>query len=88
MSYLGLLNGHVLTTTRMGHHMLWKLATVVIIFGIYYLAPYILDEKKKEERNEDKPKPDKKAKRVNVILHLILLMAFIAAAYFGISLGG
>src|SRR5699024_1522177 len=77
MGYLGLLNGHMLVTTPTGHRMIWKLATVVVIFGIYYLAPYILGEKKRkqEKGTEGTSKSNRKAKRVNIILHLILLIA-------------
>lgn len=91
MGYRGLLDWHVLTTTPTGHRMLWKLGAALVLFGIYYFAPAILGKGFVHKKNEDKSQPAKpslKAKKVEVVLHLIAFTAGCVAAYLGITIGG
>jgi uncharacterized membrane protein len=89
MGYMGLLNGHVLTGTGAGKRMIWKLAAAAILFGIYLFAPRILGKgfiQKEDVSRTSKPGP--KAKKAEIILHLIAFSAGCAAAYLGVTIAG
>jgi len=87
MGYRGLLDWQILRGTSVGHRMLWKLGAAAVIFGIYYFAPYIMGGR----LVHDEPKnhqPNPKAKKVEVIMHVVAFTAGVVAAYLGITIGG
>jgi uncharacterized membrane protein len=89
MGYMGLLNSHVLAGTAAGKRMIWKLVAAVILFGIYFFAPRILGKGFVQQKDASKPsKPSSKAKKLEIILHLIAFTAGCAAAYLGVTLAG
>lgn len=87
MGYRGLLDWQVLTGTAVGHRMLWKLGAAAVLFGIYFIAPYVMGGHTGDNETEGH-KPPKKAKLMVVGMHVIAFSAGVAAAYLGITIGG
>jgi len=88
MHYLGLLKGHSLLNTPVGHRMLGKLGAAAVLFGIYYLAPFAMGGQLCSNESGGKSKPNSKAKKVEVLMHLVAFTAGCIAAYLGITIGG
>jgi uncharacterized membrane protein len=85
----GLLHGRVLTGAAVGHRMIWKLVAAAILFSIYYFAPRILGKKMMHGKDASpRVKPNSKAKKAEIILHIIAFSAGCAAAYLGVTIAG
>lgn len=88
MGYLGLLDWQVLTQTELGHNMLWKLGAAAVLFGTYFVAPFIMGGHTGDKEQVDGHKPPKKAKLMVLGMHIIAFSAGVVAAYLGIVIGG
>jgi|GEM_PF-2663848 len=88
MAYRGLMDWQVLTRTATGHRMLWKLGAAAVIFGIYYIVPLIMGGEHGHKQTAKDSKPDKRGKRIEVAMHLVVFLAGATAAYLGITIGG
>lgn len=90
MAYLGLLDLGALFQTSRGHRMLAKLGAAGILFGVYYLAPILL-QGSHEEPDEQPPgchgAPDVLVRRASAALHVVAFASGITAAVLGVSLG-
>lgn len=88
MGYRGLLDWTVLTTTDMGHRMMWKMAAAMILFGIYYGAPLLMGGGQKSKSSGCQGGNGPATKRISILVHLIAFSAGVTAAYLGITIGG
>jgi len=88
MGYRGLLDWSVLTSTPVGHRILWKLGAAAILFAVYYLAPFVMDGKTDSKDDDCHSLPHPMAKKVMMFMHIVAFSAGVTAAYLGITIGG
>ncbi len=89
MHYRGLLDPDVLLGSAYGHRFLIKLGAALLLFGIYFAAPYLLggepgDEGDDKDCGHAGDGPDV----TGLVLHAIAMVSGLVAALIGISLGG
>lgn len=82
MGAVGLFDVEILLETHYGHRFLIKLMAALTLFGVYFLAPVIMNHGNDEGCGRSNGAPPV----VGVILHIIAFGAGLTAAYLGLGL--
>jgi len=77
--YNGLYHWDVLTDSAYGHRFLVKVGATLVLFGVYFTAPYLTSLPADENKRQ--------TKYVVGVLHVIAFSAGILAAFLGLGLG-
>ena len=87
--FTGLYDTRILLNTSYGHRFLVKLGAALVLFTIYFAAPFLTGMHGHSAKNpsccEDNPR---RAPVVSLVLHTLAFAAGMTAALIGISLGG
>jgi putative copper export protein len=88
MAYRGLLDWEVLTESDLGHRMLLKLGAAMLLFGIYYVAPFIIQWVQRGVSSSEHchGNPSRRVKKTSIILHIFAFSSGLIAVYLGITI--
>jgi putative copper export protein len=88
MYYRGLFDTQVLWNSAYGHRFLVKLGAALILFSVYFAAPYLTGGPSSGADEGCCDEEESSSMPVGLLLHVIAFTSGMVAALIGISLGG
>lgn len=88
MKYRGLTNPDVLFGTSQGHLFLVKLGAALLLFTIYFTAPFVASLASGSGTEETCESHGDLSKKIEILLHVLAVISMLTAGLIGVSVGG